>query len=59
MEPAEMPKLQIVFHHEGWLQLSVRRMRPDFTQGQIHRWRVRLGPIEIRGWRTLQVEAVS
>lgn len=59
MEPAEMPKFQIIFHREGWLQLSARRMRPDFTLGQIHRWRVRVGPIEIRGWRNFQAPAIS
>ena len=47
-----MPRLQFLFHADGWLQLSIRRLRPDFSSGQIHRWRVRLGPLEIRGWRS-------
>jgi hypothetical protein len=47
-----MPRLQILFHGDGWMQLSVRRLRPDFTAGQIHRWRFRIGPLEIRGWRS-------
>jgi hypothetical protein len=59
MEAAEMPRFQIVFHQDGWLQLSARRMRPDFTQGQIHRWRLRFGPVEIRGWRNFQEAALS
>jgi hypothetical protein len=48
-----MPRFQIRFHGEGWFQFSLRRLRPDFTTGQIHRWRLRLGPLEIRGWRRL------
>lgn len=46
-----MPRLRILIHGDGWLQVSVRRLRPDFTLGQIHRWRLRFGPIEIKGWR--------
>jgi hypothetical protein len=48
-----MPKLHIAFHDDGWLRFGVRRLRPDFTSGQIHRWRIRLGPLEIKSWRTL------
>jgi hypothetical protein len=47
-----MPKLQIIFHDSGWLKLDMRRLRPDYTTGQIHRWRLRLGPVEIKGWRS-------
>ena len=50
--PEPMPRLQFLFHLDGWTQLSIRRLRPDFTSGQIHRWRIRLGPVEIRGWRS-------
>ncbi len=49
-----MPKLQILLHHDGWFQLNLRRLRPDFITGQIHRWRIRLGPVELRGWRCLE-----
>lgn len=54
-----MLRLQIVFHNDGWLIFSARRQRPDFNLGQIHRWRLRLGPMEIRGWRNFQAPAIS
>ena len=49
-----MVSLRIALHHQGWLQLGLRKLKPDFTAGQIHRWRFRLGPFELRGWRRFE-----
>ena len=46
-----MPNFQVTFHRNGWFKLNFHRMRPNFSDGQIHRWRAQIGPIEIRGWR--------
>ena len=59
MREAKMPRFQITFHDDGWLQFNIRKLRPDFSQGQIHRWRLRLGPIELRGWRNFHAPAIS
>ncbi len=53
-----MPRFQILLHGEGWFQLSARRLRPDFNRAQIHRWRLRIGPVEIRGWRPFEAPAM-
>jgi hypothetical protein len=38
-------------HPESWFGFSLHSMRPDYVKRQIHRWRLRFGPIEVRGWR--------
>jgi len=53
-----MPRIQILLHGAGWTQLSLRKLRPDYSSGQIHRWRLRIGPFEIRGWRSFITPSV-